>query len=248
MFQCLDPLCIIIVADMSETAPAGRQRYACNFVSRCDPSGWLHRIHIPRMLASATALLCELEQPRDFAHAIAARASNIFGPISRHRITQVLPAVRKATRATRPGMVVGAIRVLCHGVCTSHRFHTEFDDRDQFVDRDVMMNPIAHDITTIAPTIAHVFSCIRFGSCRNLFLEMWPIPILQRRDLCSSRVEMVARAHDSLSCRARVECVFFINWWRLRHTFIALSGLMRYYFVAVVSCSHRDPRIRHMKS
>ena len=56
----------------------------------------------------------------------------IFGPISRHRITQVLVAVRKASRATRPGLIAGAIRVLCNGVCTSHRFCTENDDRDHF--------------------------------------------------------------------------------------------------------------------
>ena len=103
---------------------------AHDFANRLDRSGGLQRIPTHKMQASATALLCEHEQQRDFARAIAARASNIFWPISSHRLTQVLVTTRTASRATHPGLVVGF--VLCNGVCTPRRFHTDIDDGDLF--------------------------------------------------------------------------------------------------------------------
>ena len=82
--------------------------FAHDFVSRLDRSGRLQRIQTHNMQASVTALLCAHEQQRDFARVIAVRPSNIFGPISSHRITQVLAAARKARRATRPVPAVGS--------------------------------------------------------------------------------------------------------------------------------------------
>ena len=71
------------------------------------------------MQASATTLLCEEEQQRDFYRAIAARASIIFGPVSGHRSTQELVASRCESRTTRLSLAERSIRVLCNGVCTS---------------------------------------------------------------------------------------------------------------------------------
>ena len=56
-------------------------------------------------------------------------ALRTFGPISRHRIAQVLPAIRSASRATRPGLAVWIIRVMCNRLCTSKRFHVDDDDQ-----------------------------------------------------------------------------------------------------------------------
>ena len=64
------------------------------------------------------------------SHVISTRASNIFGPARRHRISQ--KTFRKASRATRPGPVVAAMRILCTGVCTSRRFHRVAEEHEGF--------------------------------------------------------------------------------------------------------------------
>ena len=76
----------------------------------------------------ATTLLCEVEQQRDFLPPIARRATKVLGPVSKHRIAQVLPVIRCASRSTRPGSAVGIFRVMCDGLCTSRRFHVDDDD------------------------------------------------------------------------------------------------------------------------
>ena len=43
--------------------------------------------------------------------------------------TQVLPAIRCASRVTRPGMAVGFVCVVCNGLCTSKRFHVDVGDQ-----------------------------------------------------------------------------------------------------------------------
>ena len=53
------------------------------------------------------------------------RVHAVSSAVSMHHITQVLAAVRKASRATRPRLVVGFIRVLCNGDGNSSQFHTE---------------------------------------------------------------------------------------------------------------------------
>ena len=69
------------------------------------------------------------EQQGDFARAISTRASDILGPICRHRISQVLKSVvRQASRARRPGLTVAAICVFCSGVYTVRRCHHVDED------------------------------------------------------------------------------------------------------------------------
>ena len=58
------------------------------------------------------------------------RTTKILRPISRHRIAQILPAIHCGSRATRPGMAVGIIRMLYNGLCTSRCFFFEDDDQN----------------------------------------------------------------------------------------------------------------------
>ena len=51
-------------------------------------------------------------QKRNFAIPIAARVSKVLGPISRHHAAQILPLIRSAARASRPGVAVGILRVV----------------------------------------------------------------------------------------------------------------------------------------
>ena len=48
-----------------------------------------------------------------------------LGPISRHHVAQILPMIRNAARASRPGLAFGVLRVLCNGMCAAKRFHID---------------------------------------------------------------------------------------------------------------------------
>ena len=108
---------------MLHRAMANATMKAHEHVCQLDRSGCVPRALSHKMQASANTLLCEYEQQGDFSRAIAERASDVFGPISRHRITQVVPGIRCASRA-RVGC--GITRVMCHGLCTC-----DMDEYDQ---------------------------------------------------------------------------------------------------------------------
>ena len=62
---------------------------------------------------------------QDFAGPISFRAFRVLGPISRYRVADILLHMKLASRASRPGLTVGLLRILCSGLCTAQRFHTE---------------------------------------------------------------------------------------------------------------------------
>ena len=76
-----------------------------------------------------TTLLRDEIQKRDFAKLVAARVSRILGPVSRFRIAQILPQMCHASRASRPGLAVGILRILCNGLCAAQRFHIEGEEQ-----------------------------------------------------------------------------------------------------------------------
>ena len=59
-----------------------------------------------------------------FAGPIACRAASVLGPISRHRVADILLHLKKVSCASRPALLVGFLRILCNGLCTARRFHT----------------------------------------------------------------------------------------------------------------------------
>ena len=73
----------------------------------------------------ATGLLRDKLYEQDIAGPIAVRASTILGPISRCRIADIVPHLKLASNASRPGLAVGILCVLCNGPCTAQRFHND---------------------------------------------------------------------------------------------------------------------------
>ena len=92
-------------------------------MSRLDQAGHLWRVLQSKLQAEETKLLFKVKQQRDLSRAIAARASNMFRPVVRHRIFHILQAICEASNATRSGLVVSSIRTLHKGRCTQRRFH-----------------------------------------------------------------------------------------------------------------------------
>ena len=77
----------------------------------------------------ATGLLLDKLHKQDFAGPLSSRASRVLGPISRYRVADILSHMILVSRACRPGLTVGALRILCNVLCTAQRFHTEEHDR-----------------------------------------------------------------------------------------------------------------------
>ena len=72
----------------------------------------------------ATNLLLGKMRSQDFAGPLSSRASRVLGPISRHRIADILPHMKRVSCASRPGLLVGFLCILCNGLCSAQRFHT----------------------------------------------------------------------------------------------------------------------------
>ena len=87
----------------------------------------------------ATALLRDKLLAHDFAGPFSLRASRILGTISRFRVAEILPHMKLASRASRPGLTVGFLRILCNGLCMAQRFHTEGEE--QMCRIDARTNP-----------------------------------------------------------------------------------------------------------
>ena len=76
----------------------------------------------------ATGLPLDKLHKQDFAGPLSSRASRVLGPISRYRVADILRHVKVVSRASRPGLLVGFLRILCNGLCAAQRFHTEEHD------------------------------------------------------------------------------------------------------------------------
>ena len=96
-------------------------------VRRLDHYGKLDESPQDKKQKAATALLRDEFQKQDFAKPVSLRVSRILGPVSRFRIAQILPQMKLASRASRPGLTVGFLRILCSGLC--RRFHAEGEEQ-----------------------------------------------------------------------------------------------------------------------
>ena len=64
-----------------------------------------------------------------FFYVNTSRVSNVFGSISRHRITQDFPIIRLPSCVIRPGLTEDILRVMCNKLCISRRFHVYVDNQ-----------------------------------------------------------------------------------------------------------------------
>ena len=76
----------------------------------------------------ATGLLLDQLCAQDFAGPLSSRVTRVLGPISRHCTAEILPHLKRVSRASRPGLLVGFLRILCNGLCIAQRFHTAEND------------------------------------------------------------------------------------------------------------------------
>ena len=58
-------------------------------------------------------------------NAICSRANRVLGFVSGHRIKSLMQAFCRTANSCRPGLIVGALRIACTGLCTAARFHDD---------------------------------------------------------------------------------------------------------------------------
>ena len=101
---------------------------AFDIVCRLDRDDTLDDVPQSKKQKVATGLLLDKLHKQDFAGPLSSRASRVLGPINRYRVADILPHMKIVSRASRPGLLVGFLRILCNGLCTAQRFHTEEHD------------------------------------------------------------------------------------------------------------------------
>ena len=92
---------------------------AHEIVCRVDHTGKIGDSPQGKKQKAARALLRDELQKQDFAEPVSLRASRIPGKVSRFRIAQIMPQMNRASRASRPGLTVCLLRILCNGLCTA---------------------------------------------------------------------------------------------------------------------------------
>ena len=101
---------------------------AYDIVCRLDRDDTLDEVPQNKKQKVATGLLLDKLRKQDSAGPLSSRASKVMGPISRYRIADILHHLKLVSRASRPGLFVGFLRILCNGLCAAQRFHTEEHD------------------------------------------------------------------------------------------------------------------------
>ena len=71
----------------------------------------------------ATRLLRDKLFEQDFDGPIHLRASKVLRPITCVRVADILSHMKLVSRASRPGLTVGVLHILCNGLCAAQRFH-----------------------------------------------------------------------------------------------------------------------------
>ena len=97
-------------------------------VCRLDRDDTLDEVPQNKKEKVVTGLLLDKLRTQDFAGPLSSRATRVLGPISRHCIAHILPHMKRVSRASRPGLLVGFLRILCDGLCIAQRFHTAVID------------------------------------------------------------------------------------------------------------------------
>ena len=117
---------------------------AFDIVCRLDRNDTLDEVRQNNKQKVATGLLLDKLHKLGSAGLRSSRASRALGPISRYRAAGArfcwayFPSsvielrtsclMKIVSRASRPELTVGVIRILCNGLCTAQRFHTEEHD------------------------------------------------------------------------------------------------------------------------
>ena len=138
---------------------------AFDIICRLDCDGKLDEAPQNKKQKVATGLLRDKLYKQDFTGPISLRASTDLGPISRYRVADILPHMKLVSRASRPGLTVGVLRVLCNGLCTAWRFHTEEHDHRCRVGCPNDPDSLSLTLQWVSSFVQYIYSLLETGYC-----------------------------------------------------------------------------------
>ena len=92
---------------------------AFDIICRFDCNGTLDEVPQSKKQKVSTGQLLDKLHIQDFVGPFSSRGSKVLGPISRYRIADIPPHMKLVSRASRPGLTVGFLRILFNGLCTA---------------------------------------------------------------------------------------------------------------------------------
>ena len=73
--------------------------------------------------SGAAALMRQSGSILDVATALCSRSNTAIGFVSQHRVLSLMEGLCRTANSCKAGLVVGALRIACDGLCTAARFH-----------------------------------------------------------------------------------------------------------------------------
>ena len=126
---------------------------AFDIISRLDRNDALDEV--PQNKKQKVATNLDKMRTQDFAGPLACRVSRVLGPISRHRVADILRRMKKVSCASRPRLLVCFLRILCNGPCTARRFHTAEHDHTCRIGCPDEPDSLSH--YNVCPRLYHLF-------------------------------------------------------------------------------------------
>ena len=108
-----------------------------------------------KMQSGAAALIRQSGSILDIATALCSRSNSAVGFVDQHRVLSLMEVLRWTANSCKAGLVVGALRIACNGLCTAARFHTAEENQDAFW--GVTMGSIAFGITIDVPPFSILY-------------------------------------------------------------------------------------------
>ena len=114
-------MCILsqIVQDFARKPKGGRQRCQGREESRL-----LQTSFFLWGSSRAATMLRESGNILDIVSAVCSRSNRALGFVNQHRVHSLMKALCRTANSCKAGLIVGALRVACNGLCTAARFHT----------------------------------------------------------------------------------------------------------------------------
>ena len=120
----LDPFTLSWEDRYFNTSVAYSSTTAFQLVTRMDGLHSLRELPLHKTLSGAAAMLRQSGNILDKAKTICSRSNRVPGFVYQHRVHLLMQSLCRTSNWCKPGLVVGALRIACNGLCTVARFHS----------------------------------------------------------------------------------------------------------------------------
>ena len=97
---------------------------AFHLVTEWTASRSLRDLPYHRMHSGAAAVIRQSGNLLDIASAICSHSNCALGVFSQHRVHSFMQRLCRTANTCKAGLIVGALRIACNGLCTAARFHS----------------------------------------------------------------------------------------------------------------------------